>query len=96
MNQLLLIFVAGFASVFMLGFQSRAVNHGNYSLAFGNSLLIGLTQSNIWALMDVERSWTAAFVYGFSGACGITFSMWVHQRYFTGGKNGRQDGRDTR
>jgi hypothetical protein len=27
------IFAAGFASVFLLGFQSRNVNHGNYGWA---------------------------------------------------------------
>jgi hypothetical protein len=76
----LLIFIAGFISVFLLGFQSRAVNHDNWKLAFSNSLLIGFTQSNIWSLMDADRGWLAASIYGLAGACGIVSSMWVHKK----------------
>lgn len=81
--ELLIIFLAGFASVFALGFQSRAVNHGNYALAAGNSIFIGVAQSNIWGLIVTDSSFIASLVYGLSGAFGIVASMKVHQRFFT-------------
>ena len=76
------IFIAGYASVFLLGFQSRNVNHGNYGWAAGTSFLIGIAQASIWTrITDPDADWFAAVVYGFSGMCGITSSMWVHQRF---------------
>lgn len=80
--ELLGIFGAGFASVFLLGFQSRNVNHGNYRWAAGTSFMIGLAQASIWHRITAPGAgWTEAVVYGLSGMCGITCSMWVHQRY---------------
>lgn len=78
---LLLIFVAGFASVFLLGFQSRNVNHGNYAWAAGTSFLIALMQTSLWGALFANLSWEAAAVYGLSGATGITASMYIHQRW---------------
>jgi hypothetical protein len=82
---LLAIFIAGYASVFLLGFQSRNVNHGNYGWAAGTSFLIALSQAGIWGLITAPGAGVGeAVVYGFSGMCGITSSMWVHQRYIAG------------
>lgn len=77
---LLLIFAAGFASVFLLGFQSRNVNHGNYVWAAGTSFAIAIMQTTLWGALFRDLSWPAALVYGLSGACGITASMVVHKR----------------
>jgi hypothetical protein len=76
------IFAAGFASVFLLGFQSRNVNHGNYGWAAGTSFTIALAQASIWKLItEPGAGWVEAAVYGVSGMCGITSAMWVHQRF---------------
>lgn len=76
------IFAAGFASVFLLGFQSRNVNHVNYRWAAATSFCIGLAQASIWHRITAPGAgWGAATVYGLSGMCGITCSMWVHQRF---------------
>lgn len=80
MTHLILIFFAGFTSVFMLGFQSRAVNHGNYKLAGINSFTIAIMQTTLWGALFKDLSWTATFVYGFSAMLGILSSMIVHQK----------------
>jgi hypothetical protein len=79
---LVTIFFAGFASVFLLGFQSRNVNHGNYGWAAGTSFCIALAQASIWTrITGPDATWLDAAVYGLSGSLGITSSMWVHQRF---------------
>jgi uncharacterized membrane protein YuzA (DUF378 family) len=81
MTHLALIFVAGFASVFLLGFQSRCVNHGNFGYAACGSFLIAIMQTTLWGALFRDLSWAAAITYGLSGATGITSSMFVHQRF---------------
>lgn len=77
---LALIFAAGFGSVFLLGFQSRNVNHGNYAWAACTSFLIAMMQTTLWGQLFANLTPASAAVYGLSGACGITLSMWTHQR----------------
>lgn len=79
---LVIIFLAGFTSVFLLGFQSRCVNTGNYSLAALGSFSIALMQTTLWGALFSDLSWSSSIVYGLSGASGITSSMWVHRRWF--------------
>lgn len=78
---LLLIFVAGFGSVFALGFQSRNVNHGNYGWAAATSFAIGIMQTALWGQLFSNLTWPATIAYSLSGACGITASMYVHKRW---------------
>lgn len=79
----LLIFAGGFASVFTLGFQSRVVNAGNYTLAAGMSFLIAMSQAHLWKLIaDGDGSLWESVVYGLSGMAAIVSAMWIHQRYF--------------
>jgi uncharacterized membrane protein YuzA (DUF378 family) len=80
MNHLLIVFLAGYVSVFMLGFQSRAVNHGNYKLAGINSFMIAIMQTTLWGALFKDLSWSASIVYGLSGLTGITSSMFLHQK----------------
>jgi hypothetical protein len=80
--ELVIIFFAGYASVFLLGFQSRCVNSGNYVMAAMGSFSIALMQTTLWGALFKDVSWSAAIVYGLSGASGITSSMWVHRRWF--------------
>ena len=82
MNDYLLVFLAGFTSVFMLGFQSRNVNSGHYVAAAVTSFVIALAQAKIWILITKPGSgWDTAVVYGVSGVVGITLAMYVHQRF---------------
>ena len=77
---LLLILVAGYVSIFLLGFQSLAVNHGNYRLAMGNSFLIAVAQTTVWGALFKDLSWAATFVYACGACLGIASSMFVHQK----------------
>lgn len=79
-----MIFVGGFASVFTLGFQSRAVNAGNFMLAACMSFLIAMSQAHLWTLIvKSDGDILGAVTYGISGMCAITSAMWLHQRFFT-------------
>lgn len=88
MIRLLAIFVAGFASVFLLGFQSRNVNHGNYRWAAATSFVIAIAQAGIWRqITRPDAGWLDSLVYGLAGMLGITSSMYVHARFVA--KKGR-------
>lgn len=78
---LLVIFVAGYASVFLLGFQSLAVNAGNYRIAAGNSFLIAIMNTTLWGHLFKDLSWEASIVYGLSGSLGIVSSMLIHRKW---------------
>lgn len=78
---LLVIFIAGYASVFLLGFQSLAVNAGNYRLAGTNSFLIAIMNTTLWGHLFKDLSWQATLVYGLSGSLGIVSSMVVHRKW---------------
>ena len=82
MTHYLLIFTVGFVSVFLLGFQSRSVNHGNYRMAAALALVIAQAQTTLWGALFSNLNWSSSIVYGISGALGITSSMYVHQRWF--------------
>jgi len=93
MMELALIFAAGFGSVFMLGFQSRNVNGGNYGWAAATSFAIAQMQTTLWGQLFSNLTWGASVVYGLSGACGITLSMYVHKRWIARDRGrGERDG----
>lgn len=76
------IFVAGYISVFTLGFQSRNVNHGNYGWAAITSAFVGISQATLWShILAPGQTWAGAAMYAVAGACGITSSMYVHERF---------------
>lgn len=91
MMELLTIFVAGYISVFTLGFQSRNVNHGNYGWAAITSAFVGISQAALWShILAPGQTWAGAAVYAVSGACGITSSMYVHERFVVPKGHGRK------
>lgn len=77
--QALSLFVATFASVFALGFQSQNVNQGHYISAGITSLFIGGGHIFLYKLMPNSGplEWAAYFA---GGVIGITSSMYVHRR----------------
>jgi uncharacterized protein YebE (UPF0316 family) len=77
---LLVIFIAGYASIFLLGFQSLVVNAGNYKLAAGNSFLIAIMNTTLWGHLFKDLNWQTTLVYGLSGSLGIISSMAVHRK----------------
>lgn len=81
MMDALTIFIAGYVSVFALGFQSRNVNHGNYGWAAVTSAFVGVSQALLWRHILQDETLSGAAIYAVSGALGITSSMYVHERY---------------
>jgi len=81
MRELVIIFVAGYASTFLLGFQSRNVNSGHYKWAAGTSFCIALAQAFLWSrITRPDAGLAEALAYGASGASAITTAMYVHRR----------------
>lgn len=80
----LMIFAGGFACVFTLAFQSRAVNAGNYLTAATMSFVVAMSQAHLWKLViENQGDLLASSIYGASGSCAIVLAMWVHHRFFT-------------
>lgn len=76
-----LLALASFVQVFMLGFQSRSVNAGNYVYAFFCSTAIGFSQVMVWKhIMEDTQSLLATAVYSLSGACAICCAIYAHKR----------------
>lgn len=87
MIELLTIALTGFVSVFALGFQSRNVNHLNYSWAFGTSIFVGFSQALLWKHIIDTATVAAAGVYAVSGGFAIVSSMYIHERFINKGKH---------
>jgi len=88
-----LVFVAQFALVFLLGFQSRCVRDSNYLFAMGNSVLLGICGLVITpAIADPELLRSSPMVlvaYLSAGPLAIGLAIWVHDAHFVR-KAGRQ------
>lgn len=80
----LTIFGTGFISVFALGFQSRNVNHGNYGWAAATSFFVGVSSLYLWKHV-LETGFIGGLIYGTAGACAITSSMYIHERFIKRG-----------
>lgn len=97
MMSYLTIFLAGFVSVFAMGFQSRNVNSGNYVGAGLTSMFVGITSAHLWAIIvDPAMGAMAGVIYGLSGALGITSSMYVHERFMNDKQRSRKPRDDGR
>jgi hypothetical protein len=81
MSGFAVIFAAGFASVFLLGFQSRNVNHGNVGWAAVTSFAIAVMQTTLWGALFRNLTWAGTLAYALSGSLGIVASMYVHRRW---------------
>lgn len=80
------IFLAGFASVFLLGFQSRNVNHGNFGWAAGTSFAVAISQGMLWShIIRPDIGFLGWLTYGFAGSSAIVSSMHIHKKYIQGG-----------
>lgn len=75
----LALFFSSFVLVFLLGFQSRNVNSGEYMWAFFTSAGIGLMQIVMYKLAPTATTpELAAFLLG--GPAGIVCAMWSHKK----------------
>lgn len=76
--KLLLIFVAAFAIVFALGFQSLNVNRGHYWLASLTSLFIGTANLALLKLVPQASDPAEIAAYLLGGPLGILLAMRLH------------------
>lgn len=84
----LTIFGVGFVSTFMMGFQSRNVNNGDYGWAAICSAIIGITNATLWSsITSPDVGIWGGVVYGISGALAITSSMFIHKKYIAKDKH---------
>jgi hypothetical protein len=74
-------FGVGLVTVFVAGFQSRSVNHGNYRWAAFNSFLLSVGNATMWTHIVKSSDPINYVVYGFAGSIAITASMYVHDRF---------------
>lgn len=83
MANFLVVFFSGYVSVFLLGFQSRLVNTGNYWGAAMCSFSIAMFQATLWSnLMKHNATWSGTLAYGLAGAAAITSAIYAHKRFF--------------
>ncbi|MCY1197875.1 hypothetical protein D9M72_92430 [compost metagenome] len=74
----LLLFGSAFGAVFLLGFQSLAVNSGYRALALVNSALIGVMNIGLFKLVPHVETMTQAVIYVGAGPLAILCAMEVH------------------
>lgn len=79
--ELIVIFLAGFASVFAMGFQSRNVNTGKFKSAAMTSFLIAVSQVIVFVQVIERDDIVSKLVYGLSGSVGIVCAMKFHKIY---------------
>jgi hypothetical protein len=89
MIEFVTVFFPGYLSVFLLGFQSRLVNTGNYIGAAICSFTIAMFQASLWhSIMSPNATWQATLAYGLAGAAGIMSAIYTHKKFFPKAKNG--------
>jgi hypothetical protein len=77
-----LFFIATFAQVFLLGFQSRNVNTSQYASAGCTSFLIGAAQIFTVRSIALSDPWVAFAITSVAGPSAIVSAMFVHRRLF--------------
>lgn len=82
MMDFITIFFAGYLSVFLLGFQSRLVNTGNFIGAALCSFTISIFQASLWSHLMKSPSFGNTMAYGLAGSAAITSAIFVHQKMF--------------
>lgn len=79
----LILFLAAFSMVFLLGFQQKNVQGHHYLLAVVTSLAIGISQIFLWRLIPTAAgSEIIATLAG--GPLGIVSAMYIHPRLMKG------------
>lgn len=77
----LILFASSAAWVFVMGFQSRNINTGNYPLAALSSFGIGFLQVYVLSKVLMASTLLHTLVYCSGGSVGVVLAMWVHHRF---------------
>lgn len=79
--EMLVLFVATFANVFLLGFQSKNVHQSRYIMAACTSFGISLA-NYVFVKMAVDGNSLAFIVTsGLGGSLGIMMAIWAHDKF---------------
>lgn len=75
-----LLFFTSVLWIFVIGFQSRAVNSGQYMVAAPTSFLIGFLQVSVLGdVLSPDASMVDTLIYCSGGMFGIVLAMWTHK-----------------
>lgn len=81
-TNILLLFVATYINVMLLGLQSKNIHRSMYLAAFVTSMSITAT-NYVFVKFAVDKSGLMfVAVAGLGGALGIVTSIWLHDRFF--------------
>lgn len=84
--EMFILFVATFANVFLLGFQSKNVHQSRYVMAACTSFGISLA-NYVFVKMAVDgNSLTFIVTSGLGGSLGIMMAIWVHDKFVSANK----------
>lgn len=78
-----LVFVFQFAMVFSLGFQSRNIRDGQYTMAAITSLVLGclgVVNQVLVIKSTMQSDWLPLVAFVLAGPPGICLAMWVHDK----------------
>jgi len=78
------VFLATFATVFSLGFQSLNVNNGHYTASALTSVVIGGSHLVLYKALP-DGDWIACLAYLIAGPLAITASMAAHRKWMRKG-----------
>lgn len=78
----LLFGLATFALVFLMGFQSRNVNSGQYVSAALTSIVIGGSQIEQVRSISLGSPWVAFWITAVAGPAAICSAMFLHRKVF--------------
>lgn len=74
---------ATFVRVFLLGFQSRLVNRGQWRVAYFTSWGLAAVEAAVLFLaLQSNDFFVVFFSCGFGASAGIVTSVWVHRALF--------------
>lgn len=74
------LFLCSILWVFIIGFQSRAVNAGQYVIAAPVSFFLGFLQVQVLGdVLSPEATMADTLIYCTGGMIGIVVAIWFHQ-----------------
>lgn len=77
----LMILVAGFAYIFLLGIQQQNITHENHFFSFISCYLLALTFAVLISELQNTTVLAFTFLYGTGSAIGASLSIVVHKRW---------------
>lgn len=85
----LLVFLATYVFIFLKAFQQRNVQHNDFLLVPGTSMLMAVVEYYVIAVVAMKGyGWELVLCGGLGAGLGAMSAMWVHNRHLDR-KNGK-------